>query len=112
MQATVKMHVNFKRSDGIVLEKICLLHDTEELLLVNLTVSTAVRLIDHLLKFLISHAFAKLFCHALQVLERDFSSFVIIEKTERFQDLVFGIAVQNLVRHHFQELFIPNGATP
>merc|ERR1719282_1153180 len=42
--------------------------------------------------------------------EADFAGLIIVEKTERLQDLVLRITVQNLVRHHLQELFVSDGA--
>ena len=35
---------------------------------------------------------------------------IIIEQAERLQDLVLRVAVQNVVRHHLQELFVPDRA--
>jgi hypothetical protein len=46
-----------------------LLHDADELLLADLTVTITIGLIDHLLELLISHVLTKLLSHTLQVLE-------------------------------------------
>merc|ERR1719453_646015 len=93
-------------------EEIGLLHDPEELLLIHLPITIPVRLVNHLLKLLVGHPLTQLLRHALQVLERDLTRLVVVEEAECLEDLVFGVAIQNLVRHHFQELLVFNGATP
>merc|ERR1719213_903848 len=90
-------------------EEICLLHDTEKFLLVDLTVAIPVCLINHFLKLLVCHPFAKLLGHALQVLEGDFARLVIIEQTESLQDLILGVSVKNLMSHHLEELLVLDG---
>merc|ERR1719487_1930508 len=52
-------------------EEISLLHDTEELLLIDLAIAIAISFVNHLLKLFISHSFSELLGHALQVFERD-----------------------------------------
>merc|ERR1719158_745510 len=69
-------------------EEVGLLHDTQELLLVHLTVAVAVGLIDHFLELLVGHALPELLGHPLQVLEGNLARFVVIEKAERLQNLV------------------------
>ena len=66
-------------SDGFSIEKVGFLHDAEELLLIHLTIAIPASLVNHLLKLLICHAFAKLFGDTLQVLEWDFSNLIVIE---------------------------------
>merc|ERR1719265_2556765 len=92
-------------------EQIRLLHDAHELLLIHLPIAIAVSLVDHFLKLLVSHALAKLLGNTLQVLERNLSCFVIVEQTERLQDLILGIAIQDFVGHHLKELLVFNGPT-
>mmetsp|Transcript_105636 Transcript_105636/g.128923 ORF Transcript_105636/g.128923 Transcript_105636/m.128923 type:complete len:202 (-) Transcript_105636:36-641(-) len=91
-------------------EQIRLLHDAQEFFLVHLAVAVAVGFIDHLLQLLVCHPLSQFLGHALQVLEGNLSSLVIVEKAEGLQDLILGIAVQDLVGHHLQELLITNGA--
>merc|ERR1719350_1875122 len=91
-------------------EQVCLLHDAQELLLIDLTVAITIGLIDHLLQLFIGHALTQLLCNALQVLEGDLARLIVIEETECLQDFILGIAIQDLVSHHLQELLIPNGA--
>merc|ERR1712060_816333 len=91
-------------------EEVGLLHNAKELFLVYLTVSVTIRLVDHFLRLLVGHALAELFCHTLQVLKGDLASLVVVEETESFQDLVLRITVQDLVRHHLQELFVADRA--
>merc|ERR1712137_1041508 len=93
------------------LEEVRLFHDAQELLFIDLAVTIAVGLVNHLLKLLICHPLTGLLRNAFQILERNFASLVIVEKAESFQDFVLGIAVQNLVRHHLQELFVTNRPT-
>merc|ERR1711977_811371 len=78
-------------------EEVGLLHYPQELLLVYLAVAVTICLVDHLLELL---------RHALQVLEGDLSCLVVIEEPECLQDLVLRIPVQDLVRHHLQELLV------
>merc|ERR1712046_517014 len=87
-------------------EEVCLLHDPKELFLVDLAVAVTVCLVNHLLELLICNPFTKLLRKALQVLEGDLSCLVVIEKTECLQDFVLWVPVQNLVRHHLQELLV------
>lgn len=60
-------------------KEVGLLHDPNELLLVDLSVSVAVRLIDHLLELLIGHSFSEFPGHTFQIFKRDLASAVIIE---------------------------------
>merc|ERR1740133_195435 len=81
-------------------EQVCLLHDAEELLLIHLAITITICLIDHLLQLLVSHAFAKLLSDTLQILEGDLASLIIVEEPECLENLVLGVAVQDLVSHH------------
>merc|ERR1740115_564613 len=93
------------------LEEGRLLHDAEELFLVHLAITVTISLIDHFLQLLVSHALTELLRDTLQVFERDLACLIIIEETEGFQDFVFGITIQDLVCHHFEELLVLDGAT-
>merc|ERR1711993_207519 len=64
-----------------------------------------------ILQFLIGHPLTKFFSNSLQIFDRNFASFVIIEQAEGLQNLVLGIPVKDFVRHHLQELLVTNGAT-
>merc|ERR1719371_120782 len=86
------------------LEEIRLLHDAQELLLVDLAVAVAIGLVDHLLELLVRHPLTELLRHSFQVLERNLARLVVIEEPESLQDLVFRIAIQDLLRHHRHEL--------
>ena len=87
-------------------EEIRFLHDAQELFFIDFAITVAVCLIDHLLQLLIGHTLTQLFCDALQVLERYFSSLVVIEEAESFEDFVLRVAVQDLVCHHLEKFFI------
>merc|ERR1719158_13455 len=69
-------------------EQICLLHDPQELFFIYLAITIAVGLVDHLLQLLICHPLAELLGNALQILEGDLSSLIVIEEPECLQDLV------------------------
>merc|ERR1719443_1518965 len=68
-------------------EEVSLLHNAQELLLVNLTITVTVGLINHFLELLICHALTKLLGNTLQVLEGDLASLVVIKQTECLEDL-------------------------
>merc|ERR1740123_1370776 len=87
-------------------EEVRLLHDPQELLLVHLAVSVTVGLVDHFLELLVGHPLAELLGDPLQVLEGDLACLVVVEEAEGLEDLVLWVAVQDLVRHHLQELFV------
>merc|ERR1712028_159609 len=90
-------------------EEVGLLHDAEKLLFVDLTVSITISLIDHFLQLLIRHAFTKLLGNALEVLERYFASLVVVKEAESLQDFILRVAIQDLMGHHLEKLFILNG---
>merc|ERR1712039_336867 len=74
-------------------EKVCLFHDPQELFLIDLTISIAVRLVDHLLELLVGHALTQLLGNALQVLEGDLAGLIVVKQTESLQDLVLRVAI-------------------
>merc|ERR1719450_1212939 len=78
-------------------EEVGLLHDPQELLLVDFAVTVTICLVNHLLELLIRHPLPKLLRHALQVLEGDLPCLVVVEEPECLQDLVL---------HHLQELLV------
>merc|ERR1719271_172192 len=63
-------HVFFMSTSNVVLEQVRLLHNSQELLLVNLAVTTTVRFVDHLLQLLVRHPLPKLLRDALEDLLR------------------------------------------
>merc|ERR1719263_1609946 len=75
-------------------EQVGFLHDTEELLLVNFSITVAVCLINHLLKLFVRHSLSELFGDSLKILEGDLASLVIVEEAEGLEDLVLGVTVQ------------------
>merc|ERR1719387_78155 len=99
------IHVLLRRSN-ISSEEVGLLHDPQEFFLVDLAVTVTICLVDHLLELLIRHPLPKLLSHALQVLEGDLPRLVVVEEPECLQDLVLRVPVQDLVRHHLQELLV------
>merc|ERR1719198_658348 len=106
------VHDRSTMTNVMSLKEIRLLHDAQELLLVYLSVAVTVRLVNHLLELFIRHPLTKLLGHALQVFERNLSSFVIIKEPESLQDLILRVAVEDLLRHHRHELRKLNGARP
>merc|ERR1719161_3211754 len=105
-------HVFFMSTSNVVLEQVRLLHDSQELFLVNLAVTITVRFVDHLLQLLVRHPLPKLLRDALEVLERDLSGLVVIEEPERLEDLVLRVTVKDLLRHHRHELRKFDGPRP
>merc|ERR1712176_1226643 len=71
-------------------EQIGLFHDAQKFLLVHLSIPISVSFVNHFLQFLISHPLAQFFSNSLQIFERNFASFVIVEQAEGLQNLVFG----------------------
>lgn len=96
------------------------LHDTQELLLVHLTVSIPVGLVNHLLhkrrrrylagsvqrreelnhacgfapaylQLVVCEVLPQLFGHPLQVLKGDLACLIVIEQAESLQDFFFGV---------------------
>merc|ERR1719174_3311167 len=107
-----QMSIDHCSSRDAHLEQVSLLHDPEELLLVDLAVTITVGFVDHLLELLVSHPLTKLLCDALEILERDLAGLVIVEQAEGLEDLVLRIAIENLLRHHRHELREFDGARP
>merc|ERR1719191_2346616 len=90
------IHVPLRRSNNSS-EEVGLLHDPQELFLVDLAVTVTICLVDHLLELLIRHPLPKLLSHALQVLEGDLPRLVVVEEPECLQDLVLRVPVQDLL---------------
>mmetsp|Transcript_32998 Transcript_32998/g.109007 ORF Transcript_32998/g.109007 Transcript_32998/m.109007 type:complete len:213 (+) Transcript_32998:265-903(+) len=82
----------------------CLLHDPQELLLVDLAVAVPVRLVDHLLQLLVRHVLAELLGHPLEVRERDLARVVVVKEAEGLEDLFSRVLLAHLLGHHLQEL--------
>merc|ERR1712187_293909 len=96
----VQIHPRKTTNNGLTLrdsEQVGFLHDAEEFFLVHFAVAVTISFVDHLLKLFVGHALAEFLGDTLQVLERDLSSFVVIEQTESFKDLVLRVPVQNLM---------------
>mmetsp|Transcript_63798 Transcript_63798/g.129579 ORF Transcript_63798/g.129579 Transcript_63798/m.129579 type:complete len:220 (+) Transcript_63798:657-1316(+) len=89
-----------------------LLHDPEELLLVDLAITIAVSFLDHLCELLVSHVLAELLRHALEVAEGDLPCLIIIEQPERLENLFARVFLTHLRRHHLQEFLEVNVARP
>lgn len=65
-------------------EQVSFFHDSNELLLTDLTISISIGFVDHFLELIIGHSFAQLSGHSLQVFKGDFSSLIVIKKSEGF----------------------------
>ena len=87
-----------------------LLHDSEEFVLVDLSVAVPVGLVDHLLELLVGHVFPELLGDALEVAEGNLSSLVIVKEAEGLEDLLAGVLLGHLRGHHFKELGEVNGS--
>merc|ERR1719345_128448 len=93
------------------LEEIGLLHDAEELFFIHLTITITISFINHLLKFLVGHTLSQFLRHTFEIFEGDFPGLVVVEKTERLQDLILRVPVQDLMCHHLKEFLVLNCAT-
>ena len=97
--------LSYIRKQGISKSKeIGLLHDPNELLLVDLPVAVAVCLVDHLLQLFISHRLSQLTGHSLQILQRNFGAGVVIEKPERLKNLFPWVSLRDLASHQLHEI--------
>jgi len=86
------------------------LHDAEELVLVDLAITIAVSLVNHLLELLVGHVLTELLGDTLQILEGDLASLVVIEEAEHLHDLLAGVTVTHTSSHHVEELVEVDGA--
>ena len=76
-------------------EQFGLFHDAQQLLLAHLSSTISVSCVIHVLQFLIGHPLTQ--SKSLQMCERMFTSFAIIEQAEGLHNLVIGIPVEDLV---------------
>lgn len=70
-----------------------LLHDTEELVFVDLTITIAIGLFNHLHQFFVGHVLSNLLGHTTKVAEGNLASLIIIEETEGLEDFLTRIAL-------------------
>merc|ERR1712125_165251 len=89
-------HVSSIEEDSFS-EQVGLLHDAEELLLIHLAITIPISLVYHLLEFLVCHALSQFLRHPLQILEGYLACLIVVEKSEGFEDFIFGVTVQDLV---------------
>merc|ERR1711987_22619 len=90
---------------GQVLKEVALLlHDPVELVNVDLTITIAVGLVDHVLELLLVDVLAELLCDAAQVAQGDLAGVVVIEQLEHLLDVLTGVLLTHLAGHHLQEL--------
>ena len=85
-------------------EQICLFHDSDELFLTNFTVSISISFINHFLQLLFWHGFAQLSCDSFKIFKWDFSCWVIIEKSECFENFLSWISFANFGSHKFHKV--------
>merc|ERR1711959_623607 len=84
---------------------ILLAHDSvDELILVENAIAILVGPVHHLLKFVVSHVLTQLLANALQVLERDRASLVVVEELENFEQILACVFALLARRHHREEL--------
>merc|ERR1712196_237680 len=88
---------------GKILKEVALLlHDTVELVNVDLAITITVGLVDHVLELLIIDVLTQLLGHASEVAEGDLVGVVIIEE--------LGVLLAHLASHHGKELSELDGA--
>merc|ERR1712183_33507 len=85
-------------------KEIRLLHDAQKLFFVHLAIAIAVSLVNHFLKLLVGHALPEFLGNTLEILERDFTGLIVVKQTERLQNLVFRVTVEDLMGHHLGKL--------
>jgi hypothetical protein len=85
-----------------------LLHDIEEFLFVDLTVTILVELVNHGLELIVTQVFSKLAGNSAQVTKRNLASVVLIEKLESLQDLLNGVTLSNFSGHNLKEVMVLN----
>merc|ERR1719263_248150 len=86
------------------------LHDAEEFVLVDLAVTIAIGLVNHLLELFVGHVLTELLGDTLQILEGNLAGLIIIEEAEHLDDLLAGVAVTHASSHHVEELVEIDGA--
>jgi len=74
------------------LKEVSLLHNSDEFLFTDFTITISVSFIDHFLEFFVVHGFTQFLGNSSQVLEGDSASFVIIEQSESLSDFFKGIS--------------------
>ena len=77
---------------------------------VDLTVTIDISLADHLVDLLVGELLAQIGHDVTQLSRRYEAVAVLVEDAERFADLLFGVRVLHLARHHRQELWKVDGA--
>jgi len=85
-------------------------HHLDELLVVDLAITIDISLADHLIDLLVGELLAEV-CHDVAELGGgDETIAVLVEDLERLLDLLLGVGVLHLARHHGQELGEVDGA--
>merc|ERR1712184_168132 len=96
---------------GKVLKEVTLLlHDAVELINVDLAITIAVSLVDHVLELLIVDVLTELLSDTGKVAEGDLVGVVIIEELEHLLDVLAGVLLTHLASHHLEELSKLDGA--
>ena len=84
------------------------LHDSQELLLVDLTVAVLVELVDHGGELLVGKVLSELASNSAQVSQRDLSCVVLVKKLESLESLLHGVAVLDLLFHDLNKVVVLN----
>merc|ERR1712178_489699 len=96
---------------GEILEEVTLLlHDAVELVNVDLTITIAISLVDHVLELLIVDVLTELLSNTSKVAEGDLVGVVVIEELEHLLDVLAGVLLAHLSCHHHEELGELDGA--
>merc|ERR1719263_1108577 len=97
----------WKKSES---EEITLLHDLEKLFFINHSISVFICVGKHLLQLGNAERLIRLLGNTDQILQGDSTCFVCfrLDQLICLQHVILGVFVEDLVRHHLQELWIPN----
>ena len=81
------------KAHGITLVQTGLLHDADEFLLADFTITITVGFINHLLQLFICHVLTQLLSNTLEVPERDLSGLIVVKQAESLNDLLHRVTL-------------------
>mmetsp|Transcript_34360 Transcript_34360/g.58296 ORF Transcript_34360/g.58296 Transcript_34360/m.58296 type:complete len:215 (+) Transcript_34360:1707-2351(+) len=85
-------------------KQVCLLHNPDEILLADLSITIPIGFIYHFLQLFVRNALPKFHGNSFEIAERNLSSLIVIEQSKRLDHLLPRISLTHLRRHHGQEL--------
>jgi len=85
------------------------MHELDELLIVDTSVTILINLLDHSIKLILSQDLPETLHNTTKLIQRDSSTTVMIKNLERALHLSFEIHILGRSRHHLAEFFEING---